>query len=156
MFILSVPWGFWSLWAILTLTAKLYVVCLLAGAGYAIYALVLVGLRLGAIQRHPLTDIDTTRTQLGNAAARLETLRQLQTTLFLLFGVCCANEVFAMLRTSQHSAMSLSALRIDALFEPLTAVAVVVFVVLLFLHSLHWTISHRLQQMVASSRLTNR
>ena len=41
--------------------------------------------------------------------------------LFLSFGVCYANEVFATLRTSQHSAMSLSAVRIDALFEHLIA-----------------------------------
>lgn len=143
MFILSVPWDFRALWAILTLTAKLYVLCLLAGAGYTTYALVRTGLRLSK-----------THTQLRNAANKLETLRQLQMTLFLLFGVCFANEVFATLRTSQHSAMSLSAVRIDALFEPLTAFAFVVFAVFLFLHSLHWAVSHRLQQMTASSQLT--
>ncbi len=153
MFILSVPWDLRALWAILTLTAKLYVLCLLAGAGYTTYALVLTALRLSAIRRHLLTDKDKTCIQLRNAATKLETLRQLQVTLFLLFGICCANEVFATLRTSRYSAMSLSAIRIDTLFEPLTAFAFVVFAVLLFLHSLHWAISHRLQQMTASSHL---
>lgn len=153
MFILSVPWDFRCLWAILTLTAKLYVLCLLAGAGYATYSLARIGLSLRAIRRHLwLSDKDATSAQLRNAAAKLETLRQGQMTLFLLFGVCSANEVFGTLRTSQHSAMSLSAVRIDALFEPLTAFAFVVSAVLLFLHLSQWMIAHRLQQMVASFR----
>ena len=42
MLILSVPWDFRSLWAVLTITAKFYAICLLAGAAYSIYSLALV------------------------------------------------------------------------------------------------------------------
>jgi hypothetical protein len=42
MLILSVPWDFRSLWAVLTITAKFYTICLLVGAAYSIYSLALV------------------------------------------------------------------------------------------------------------------
>jgi hypothetical protein len=40
--------------------------------------------------------------------------------------------------------MSLSVVRIDALFEPIAAFVFVVFAVLLFLLLLQWTIAHRM------------
>jgi hypothetical protein len=72
------------------------------------------------------------------------TLRQFHAFLFLLFGICSANEVFATLRAIQYSSMSLSAAKIDV-FEPITALAFVVFSVLLFLHVFQWAVAHRLQ-----------
>jgi hypothetical protein len=76
----------------------------------------------------------------------LKTLRQFHTFLFLFFGICCANEVFATLRAIQYSSMSLSAAGIDV-FEPVVAFAFFVFVVLLFLHVF---IAHRLQTTVVN------
>jgi hypothetical protein len=79
-----------------------------------------------------------------------ESLRQFHTLLLLLFGVCCANEVFATLRAIQSSSMSLSAARIDV-FEPVAAFAFLVFVVLIFLHILQWTAAARLQAAIAAN-----
>src|SRR5712664_839297 len=147
MFILSVPWDFRSLWAILTLTAKLYVFCPLAGAAYSTYSLARVAFGLRQIvKRSSLTEKNSARVRLNKMAARVQTSRQLHRMIFLLFGICCANEVFATLRTSQHSSMSLSAARIDV-FEPVTAFTFFVFAVLLALHSFQWAIAHRLQTM---------
>jgi hypothetical protein len=150
MFIISVPWDFRSLWAILTLTSKLYVLCLLAGAAYSTYTLAVVafGLRQ-AVTHSSLTEENGARVRLNKMAARVQASRQLHTMLFLLFGICCANEVFATLRTSQHSSMSLSAASIDV-FEPVTAFAFSVFAVLLALHSFQWVIAHRLQSMLVN------
>ena len=148
MFIISVPWDFRSLWSILTLTAKLYVFCLLAGAAYSTYTLARVAFRLRQVVGHSsLTEEN--RARVNKMAAWVQAARQLHTTLFLLFGICCANEVFATLRTSQHSSMSLSAATIDV-FEPVTAFAFSVFAVLLALHLFQWAITHRLQSVLVN------
>jgi hypothetical protein len=150
MFIISVPWDFRSLWAILTLTAKLYVFCLLAGAAYSAYTLARVAFGLRQIVKHSsLTEENSATVRLNKMAARVQASRQLHTMLFLLFGICCANEVFATLRTSQHSSMSLSAASIDV-FEPVTAFTFFVFAVLLALHSFQWAIAHRLRSMLVN------
>jgi hypothetical protein len=150
MFILSVPWDFRSLWAVLTLTAKLYAFCLFAGAAYSTYSLARVAFGLRQIVKHSsLTEKNSARVRLNKMAARVQASRQLHTMLFLLFGICCANEVFTTLRTSQHSSMSLSAVRIEV-FEPVTAYAFFVFAVLLALYSFQWAIAHRLRSMLAN------
>src|SRR5437660_8254968 len=112
MFILSVPWGFRSLWAVLTITAKFYTICLLAGAVYSTYSLarVVVWLRRNARNKTVIKELDEMRT-------RTQTLRESHTMLFLLFGLCGSNEVFNVLRGIQLSFMSLSAAKFDV-FEP--------------------------------------
>jgi len=64
--------------------------------------------------------------------------------LFLLFGVCCANEVFAILPAIQYSSASLSAVRMD-IFEPVAVFAFFVLSVLLVLHIFQRAVAARLQ-----------
>jgi hypothetical protein len=85
-------------------------------------------------------------------SAQIENLRQFHTLLFLLFGVCCANEVFATLRGIKYSSMSLSAPTIEV-FEPVVAFAFFVFVVLMFMHALQWTVAVRLQSAFAAANV---
>jgi hypothetical protein len=145
MFILTVHWDLRLLWAVLTITAKLYILCLLTGATYSTYSLARIALWLGQIAKHlSSTDKTDLRVRLNEMKAKVQTSRQLHTFLFLLFGICCANEVFATLRAIQYSSMSLSAARIDV-FEPVTAFAFFVFVVLLFLHVVQWAVARRLR-----------
>lgn len=87
---------------------------------------------------------------MNQMAARIKTVRQLHTLLFLFFGACTANEVFAGLRAIQYSSMSLSILGIDV-FEPFVAYAFVVFMILSVLHALQWTLDYRLQSAIAET-----
>jgi hypothetical protein len=80
---------------------------------------------------------------LANTTAKAQTLREFHAMLFLLFGLCCSNEVFATLRGIQNSTVSLSAARFDV-FGPVIAFAFFVFAVLLMLHIFRWAVAHRL------------
>jgi hypothetical protein len=140
MLILSVPWDFRSLWAVLTLTAKLYIICLLVASAYTTYSLTRIAVRRRKIANLEKADM----LLLDKMIATAQTLRELHTMLFLLFGLCWSNELFATLRGIQHSVDSLSAASFDV-FGPAIAFAFVVFAVLLFLHGFRWTVAHRLQ-----------
>ena len=139
MLILSVRWDFRSLWAVLTITAKFYTICLLAGAAYSTYSLarIAVWLRRNARNKTVVKELDEMRTKTSS-------LREFHTTLFLLFGLCASNEVFNVLRGIQNSAVSLSAARFEV-FGPVVAFVFFVFAVLLFLHGFRWAVAHRLR-----------
>ena len=145
MFILSVPWDFRSLWAVLTITAKFYTICLLAGAAYSTYSLarVVVWLRRNARNKTVIKELDEMRT-------KTQSLREFHTMLFLLFGLCASNEVANVLRGIQLSSMSLSAAKIDV-FEPVVAFAFFEFAVLTFLHGLQWVVADRLRAAFAEN-----
>jgi hypothetical protein len=115
MLILSAPWDFRSLWAVLTVTANFYTICLLAGAAYSTYSLarVVVWLRRNARNKNVLDELDEMRN-------KTQSLREFHTTLFVLFGLCASNEVFNVLRAIQNSAVSLSAAQFDV-FGPVVA-----------------------------------
>lgn len=151
MFILTVHWDLRAIWSALTVTARLYAICLVAGSVYSIHAFARIGWSFRQTRKH-LLSIEKNEAQLRmrQMAARIKTLRQLHTLLFLLFGVCSANEVFAGLRAIQYASMSLSALGIDA-FEPFVAYAFVVFMILSVLHALQWTLDYRLQSAIAET-----
>src|SRR5580698_641729 len=139
MLILSVPWDFRSLWAVLSITAKFYTICLLAGAVYSTYSLasIVVWLRRSAGNKTVIKELDEMR-------AKTLSLREFQTMLFLVFGLCASNEVFNVLRGIQNAAVSLSAARFDV-FWPVVAFVFFVFAVLLFLHGFRWAVAHRLR-----------
>ena len=139
MLILSVPWDFRSLWAVLSITAKFYTICLLAGAAYSTYSLarIAVWLRRNARNKTVIKELDEMRT-------KTLSLREFHTMLFLLFGLCASNEVFNVLRGIQNSAVSLSAARFDV-FGPVVAFVFFVFAILLFLHGFRWAVGHGLR-----------
>jgi len=153
MFILTVPWDLRSLWAILTITANVYILSLFVGSVYSTYSLARIAFHLRQVLRHvPSTDENYARHRLLKMSGQIENLRQFHTLLFLLFGVCCANEVFATLRGIKYSSISLSAPTIEV-FEPLAAFAFAVFVVLMFVHALQWTVAVRLQSAFAAANV---
>jgi hypothetical protein len=148
MFILTVHWDLRLLWASLTVTAKFYIICLLGTAACTTYFLARTMYHLRRLQKESSIEAASVRRRQFEITRRIETLRQLHTLLFLLFGVVFANEMFATLRAIEYSSMSLSAARIDV-FEPLTAFAFFAFVVLVFLQTFHWIVAARLQSFAA-------
>jgi len=151
MFILTVHWDLRLLWAVLTVTARFYVLCLLAAAAYTTYFLARTVPRLRRLQKGvATTDRASVKRRLIEMTRGIETLRQFHTLLFFLFGIVFANEVFATLRAIEYSSMSLSAARIDV-FEPVTAFALFVFAVLAFLHAFQWIVAARLQSSFATN-----
>jgi hypothetical protein len=142
MYILTVHWDMRLLWAALTITAKFYIVFLLAATVYSASSLASIAIRFRRLLKHGASS--GLSLHLIGMTRRVENLRQFHGFLFLLFGICCVNEVFATLRTIQYSSMSLSAARIDV-FERVTAFAFFVFAVLLFLHLFQWAVAYRLQ-----------
>jgi hypothetical protein len=149
MLILTVHWDMRLMWAVLTITAKFYILFLLAATVYSASCLALVAVRLRRLLTHRAsTDMSLNIVEMTK---RVESLRQFYTLLFLLFGLCCANEVFATLRTIQYSSMSLSAAKMDV-FEPVTAFTFLVFVALTFLHAFQWAVAARQQSASAVNR----
>ena len=140
MLILSVPWDFRSLWISLTITAKLYLICLLAASAYSTYSLTRITVHLRQIVKRENAGM----VLLTNMRAKEQTLREFHTMLFLLFGLCCSNEVFNTLRGIQNSAVSLSAAT-WSVFGPVIAFAFSVFAVLLLLHVFRWAVAQCLQ-----------
>jgi hypothetical protein len=139
MFILSVPWDFRSLWAVLTITAKFYTICLLTAAAYSSYSLarIVVRLRRNARNKTVIKELDEMRT-------KTQALREFHTMLFLLFGLCGLNEVFNVLRGINFPLCPLSAAKIDV-FEPVARFSFFVFAVLIFLHGSQWAVAHQLR-----------
>lgn len=143
MYILSVHWDLLMLWAILSLTGKLYIVCLMVSVVYTIHSLSRAVIRSRNTKK---TSVDAGPAGLGPLALMrtVENVRQLHLLLLLLFGVVFANEVFATLRAIRESAASLSALGIDVC-EPCAVFAFFVFGVLSVLHLLQWMVAARLR-----------
>jgi hypothetical protein len=121
-------------WVVLTVTARLYLACLLAYAAYTTVFLARALLRL----RHPRND-----EALVEIARKLETVRQANALLFLLFGVDLTIEMIAMIRTIGFMSMSLSAATISV-FGPLVTFALLCLVVFTFLHLLQWIVTAKL------------
>jgi flagellar biosynthesis protein FlhB len=151
MFILTVHWDLRLEWAVLTVTAKFYVFCLLAAAAYTTFFLVQTVSRIRRLQKD-VASIDATpvKCRLIEMTRGIENLRQFHILLFFLFGMFFANEMFALIRAIEYSSMSLSAARIDV-FEPVAAFAFFVFVVLTLLHVFQWIVAARLQSFFAAN-----
>jgi len=150
MYILSVRSDLLMLWAILSLTGKLYVFCLLVSVVYTIYSLSQAVVHSRSIRNS--IDAEPARIRLIVITRTIENLRQLHLLLLLLLGITLANEVFATLRGIKESAVSLSALGIDA-FEPCVVFAFGVSGVLAVLHLLQWMVSARLKKRLSASDL---
>jgi hypothetical protein len=153
MFILTMHWDLRALLAGLTITARFYVFALLASVVYSTFSSVRSVFSLYRVSRNRVIDVNDRRSLLLEMASRIQNLRQFHTLLFLLFGACCANEVIAILRAIQYSSASLSAAGMD-IFEPVTAFAFFVFVVLLVLHIFQWAVAARLRAMASTSTKT--
>jgi hypothetical protein len=136
MYILTVDWDFRALWSVLTITARLYFVCLLVAAGYAVIVLI------RALSH--TKDLHKTSLPIGTARS-IDNLRQLILLMFFVFGAVFANEIFATIRSIKLSTASLSALGIEA-FEPCMGFAFVVFCVLAALHTCQWIASGRVRR----------
>jgi hypothetical protein len=98
MFILTMDWDLRALLAGLTITARFYIFGLMAAAVYSTFSSVRMAFCLYRVSKNFVTDVNDGRPRLFEMAGRVETLRQFHTVLFLLFGVCCANEVVAIFR----------------------------------------------------------
>src|SRR5258705_12448985 len=97
MFILTMHWDLRSLWAVLTATAHLYILCLTAAAVYSTGSLVGIAFRLRLLSKNATTDVRDVRSRLFEMGAGIEPLRQFHILLFLVLGVCCPNEWAALL-----------------------------------------------------------
>jgi hypothetical protein len=151
MLILTIHWDVRAIWSALTVTARLYFICLVAGSACSTYSFARIGWNLRQMRKRLIsTDKNEAMVRLRQMARKARTLQQLHTLLFLLFGVCSANEVFAGLRAIQNSLVSLSALGIDE-FGPFVAFAFVVFTILSILHMLWWAADYGLQSATAEA-----
>jgi hypothetical protein len=126
MFILTVHWDVRALWSAISLSAKLYLFCLIVLAGYTVFRLASAVKYLGEAAR-----------SLQRVTSGLRHLRQLHFLFLLIFGACFASECFGGIRAIQYSASSLCPATIQV-FEPAIAFAFVVFVILGFIHALQW------------------
>jgi hypothetical protein len=145
MFILKVHWDLRMLWTVLTVTAKFYICCLAMGAGYSLVFPIRTTYRSQGLSKHrTASDSAYIKRELIEMTKGIESVRQLHTLLFFLFGVFCTNEIYAAVRAIQDSRMSLSALGFEA-FGPVIAFAFCTFVTFAVLHSLQWIVAARLQ-----------
>ena len=145
MLILSVPWDFRSLWALLTITTKFYAICLFGGAIFSSYSLARIVVWLHRDARNKIVTKEP-----AEMGKKVQSLREFHTMLFLLFGLCASNEVFSVLRVIQHSEVSLSPVGFGV-FGPVVAFVFLVFGVLLFLHIFRWVVTHCLWAALAAS-----
>jgi hypothetical protein len=115
---------------LLSITAQIYVGCLLLGAVLSTYSLARIARSFRQLTKLLSTaNKNEIRLRLNAMDSQIQTLRQFHTLLFLLFGACCANEVFTTFRGIRYSSMSLSAATMEV-FEPVTALVFFVFLVL--------------------------
>jgi hypothetical protein len=121
-------------WTVLTVTARLYLLCLLAYAAHTTFVLARALFRLRHLPNEAVS---------GEITRRLETVRQANALFFLLFGVVFTIEMIAMIRTIGYMSMSLSAATIGV-FGPLVTFALFAFVVFTFLHVFQWTVTAKL------------
>ncbi len=145
MFILTVHWDLRMLWAGLTVTAKFYIFCLVAAAGYSTVLLVRTTSRFHRLSKDgvPL-DSPRVRHHLIEMTKGIENLCQFHTLLFFLFGVFLTNEMYAAVRAIQDSRMSLSALGFEV-FGPVIAFSFCTLVTFVILHVFQWIVAARLQ-----------
>jgi hypothetical protein len=146
MSILTMQWDLRALWAVITVSAKLYLVCLFLMAVYTIIHLVKVTYYLGTLRCRESADAELIRPTL---VPRMRHLRQIHFLFLLIFGACFASEFFGIIRTIQYATVSLSAAKME-IFEPAAAFAFVVFVTLSFLHALQWFVSSRVDRAIMS------
>jgi hypothetical protein len=139
MYILTVDWDLRALWMALTITARVYLLCLLVAVVYAAIRLIQALINLHVRGRKSLDSVELARMRRGT-----DSVRQLTLLMLFLFGMVFANEMFAGIRSIKYSAASLSALTIDV-FEPSAAFAFVVFCTLSLLHGSQWLITGRVQ-----------
>jgi hypothetical protein len=125
MSLLTTPWDFRLLLALLPLQTKLYLIFLLTVVFYSAISscLILAKTSKSFVHTHLAQDI------CSQLAQRLGNLRQLHLLLFLLFGIFLTDGTFRALQTLVRSRMSL------------------VLSALTFLHALQWLASSRLQQL---------
>ena len=143
-------------WEVLTLTAKFYIVCLLAASAYSTYSIARTAFQLRQLSRHrPSAEARRDVFRVTELMGRIENLRQFDTLLFFLFGVCCANEAFGTIQAIKRSRQALSAAGIEA-FEPLTMFVLFVFLVFVLLHVFQWALAARLQSASAENLETSR
>jgi hypothetical protein len=114
-------------------TAKLYLLCLLAYAAHTTFVLGRALFRLRHLPNHALS-LET---------RRLETVRQANALFFLLFGIVFATEMLAMIRTIGYMSVSLSGATIGV-FGPLVTFTFFAFVVFTFLHVFQWIVTAKL------------
>src|ERR1700694_3824612 len=99
MFILAGRWDMRVMWLTLTLTAKFYVLCLLVGVVAEMWFIARTVVRLRSVHRNvAFADALRVKSELIEMTRGIENLRQFNTLLLLLFGICFANEAFATLR----------------------------------------------------------
>src|ERR1700693_2577103 len=141
MRLLTTPWDFRLLLALLPLQTKLYLVFLLTVVFYSGISscLILAKTSKSFVHTHPAQDI------CSQLAQRLGNLRQLHLLLFLLFGIFLTNEAFRAMRALVLSRTSLGEVSINQVFDPLLCFSFVVLSALTFLHALQWLASYRLQ-----------
>jgi hypothetical protein len=151
MSILTVQWDLRAFWAVVTVSAKLYLVCLFLMAAYTIIHLVKVMYDLKTLRWRESDDVELLRLTL---VPRMRHLRQIHFLFLLIFGACFASEFFGIIRAIRYSTASLSAARME-IFEPATAFAFVVFVALSFLHVLQWVVSSRVDTAIGSNASKN-
>jgi hypothetical protein len=151
MSILTVQWDLRALWAVITVSAKLYLVCLFLMALYTIIHLVRVMYYLRTLRRRESTDTPLFRPTL---VARMRHLRQIHFLFLLIFGAFFASEFFGIFRAIQYSMVSLSGATME-IFEPAVAFAFVVFVALSFLHALQWFVSSWVDRAIRSDASKN-
>jgi|SRR5580692_4478872 hypothetical protein len=143
MSLLTTPWDFRLLLALLPLQTKLYLIFLLTVVFYSAISscLILAKTSKSFVHTHLAQDI------CSQLAQRLGNLRQLHLLLFLLFGIFLTDGTFRALQTLVRSRMSLGEVSIDQIIDPLLCFSFVVLSALTFLHALQWLASSRLQQL---------
>jgi hypothetical protein len=133
-----------STWAVLTVTHKFYLLCLLGCAARTTFVLA----RALSPLRHLPNDAasgDATHVTgtVDEIVRKLETVRQANALFFLLFGVDFTIEMIAMIRSIGYMSMSLSAATIG-IFGPLVTFALFVMVVFTLLHIFQWVVTAKL------------
>lgn len=137
MYILTVPWDLRMLWSVMSMSGKLYLVCLFVMAAYTIVYSARVTYYLRTLIALGSSDAQRIRATL---VSRMRHLRQIHFLFLLVFGAFFASEFFGIIRAIRYSDASLSAVRME-IFEPAAGLAFVVFAVLSFLHIIQLFIS---------------
>jgi len=135
-------------WGVQPLTAKLYLICLLAAAAHTIFFLTRTLFRLHRLPQDALSN-DENRQVISfvEMTNGMDNLRQLHALLLVLFGGFFAMEMFAAFRGVRYASLSLSGATMD-IFEGPTEFAFVVFAVLVCLHVFQWAVAARLRAYV--------
>ena len=141
--LISVQWDFRSLWGILPILTKAYLVGLLGIATFASITSARMHWSLRQTNRDHDREGPLTHARL---ASYIHSLRQLMVLALLAFGAALASSVFGSLRAVRFSYMSLSEYRLEEALEVPTAVAFFSFSIFVYLHLLQWCADARLQR----------